>query len=310
MQFQSWGRDGPFQRLNPTAYQLHEEQIAAMSVFTQAELDSWEEDGYIVVREAVPKSDCDAVIDALWEFLEMDRNKPESWYDLPPWHSHAGMVELYHHQALWDNRQNPRIYEAFSELFGTSQLWYRIIDRVNMNPPVQRENAYEGFIHWDFDPHTWPIPLMVQGVLCLSRTTAEQGGFQCVPGSHLKVDEILATQPEGANPTHPELNGMEVVPIPGETGDLVIWHTALLHGNGPNLTDKPRLAQYIAMRKADPKDEAHTTGLIHQWQERLPMGFRNKGPNPADPRLLDQSQNEPAKLNPLGRRLVGLDDWD
>lgn len=281
-----------------------------MSVFTQEELNGWEENGYIVVREAVPKEHCDAVIDALWEFLEMDPNKPESWYGLPPWHSKAGMVELYHHQAMWDNRQNPRIYEAYSELFGTSRLWYRVIDRVNMNPPVQKQNAYEGFIHWDFDPHTWPIPLMVQGVLCLSQTTAEQGGFQCVPGSHLKVDEILSGQPEGADSRNPDLDGLEVVPIPGETGDLVIWHTALLHGNGPNLTTRPRLAQYIAMRAADPEDENHKAGLVQQWQERKPMGFRNRGTNPADPRRIDQDQAEPAQLTTLGRRLVGLEDWD
>ncbi len=281
-----------------------------MSVFTQAELEGWEKNGYIVLREAVPPSYCEAVVDALWDFLGMDPKDPAGWYDLPPWHSKAGMVELYHHQALWDVRQYPHIYEAYSELFGTPQLWLRVVDRVNMNPPVQEKHAYEGFIHWDFDPHTWPIPLMVQGVICLTQTTAEQGGFQCVPGSHLRVKEILANQPEGTDLRSPEMDGLEVLPIPGETGDLVIWHTALLHGNGPNLTDRPRLAQYVAMRRADPTDEEHRAELVRTWQKRMPMTARAGAQFPADPRRLDAGQLEPARLTSLGRRLVGLEDWD
>lgn len=281
-----------------------------MSVFTQAELDAWEKDGYIVLKEAVPKAQCDSVVDAMWEFLEMDPDDPSTWYSLPPWHARTGMVEMYHHQSMWDNRQTPRIHAAFSQLFGTEKLLLRVVDRVNMNPPVREEHAYEGFIHWDFEPHTWPIPLMVQGVLLLRDTSAEQGGFQCVPGSHLQVDKILAAQEEGANPRHPDIGDWEVRSIPGETGDLVIWHTALLHGNGPNRTDKPRLAQYIAMRSAEPDDPKHREQLVQNWRRRAPMDFRIPRAFPADPRHLDEHQPEPAHLTPLGRRLVGLDDWD
>ena len=186
-----------------------------MSVFTQAELDAWERDGYIVLKEAVSKAQCDAVVDAIWEFLEMDPDEPSTWYSLPPWHARTGMVEMYHHQSMWDNRQEPRIHAAFSQLFGTEKLLLRIVDRVNMNPPVREEHAYEGFIHWDFEPHTWPIPLMVQGVLLLRDTSAEQGGFQCVPGSHLQVDKILAAQKEGANPRNSRHWGLGSAVHPG-----------------------------------------------------------------------------------------------
>lgn len=281
-----------------------------MSVFTQAELENWEKDGYIVLREAVPASFCENVVDALWEFLGMDRDNPESWYSLPPWHARTGMVELYHHQSLWDTRQHPRVHEAFSQVFGTPQLWLRVVDRVNMNPPVQEKHAYDGFIHWDFEPETWPIPLRVQGVLCLASTTAEQGGFQCVPGSHLKVDEILARQPADANTRQPDLGDLPVVPVPGDTGDLIIWHTALLHGNGPNFTDKPRLAQYIAMREADVEEPEHAQELERTWRNRLPMGYRDRGPFPPDPRKRDEDQPQPARLTQLGRRLIGLEDWN
>ena len=33
------------------------------------------------------------------------------------------MVEIYQHQALWDNRQYPRVHQAFSEIWETEKLW-------------------------------------------------------------------------------------------------------------------------------------------------------------------------------------------
>lgn len=279
-----------------------------MAVLTKADHEFWDEHGYIVVKRAVPQPQLDAVVEALWEFLEMDPERPAGWHARPPWHSAAGMVELYHHQALWDTRQHPRVHEAYSDLFGRPDLWVRL-DRVNMNPPVDPANAYPGFIHWDFDPETWPIPLKVQGVLYLTDTTAEQGGFQCIPGTHKRVDEILAWQEPGQNLRHPDIHDLEIQPIPGAAGDLVIWHTALLHGNGPNLTARPRLAQYIAMMPAENDDEGLRRDRIRSWRRRLPMGHMQARAFPADPRKRDENINCPARLTALGRRLLGLELW-
>ena len=84
---------------------------------------------------------------------------------------------------------------------------------------------------------------------------------------------------------------------------------ALLHGNGPNRTDKPRLAQYIAMRSAEPDDPKHREKLVGPGAGGRPWIPEPAG-LPADPRHLDEYQPEPAHLTSLGRRLVGLDDWD
>ncbi len=279
-----------------------------MTILSKADRDFWEENGYIVVPNAVSPALRNAVVDATWSFLDMDPHDPSTWYSLPPWHSRAGMVELYHHQALWDTRQDPRIHQIYSELFARDDLWVRL-DRVNMNPPVKTDHDYKGFIHWDFDPTTWPIDLRVQGVLCLTRTTAAQGGFQCVPGSHKIVDKILSWQEPGADLRNPDIRDLEIVPIEGEAGDLVIWHTALLHGNGPNRTDQPRLAQYIAMMPADPAQEELRQAQIQRWRHRWPMGHLQPRAFPSDPRQRDETAGPPAHLTNLGRKLVGLDSW-
>ena len=77
----------------------------------------------------------------------------------------TGMVEVYNHQFLWENRQSEKIYKAFIDIWGTKDLWVTI-DRANLNFPLHQDHDYKGFIHWDYDPST--NPQNVQGVLALS----------------------------------------------------------------------------------------------------------------------------------------------
>lgn len=272
----------------------------------------WEENGYVIVPQAVPPENLDAVVQAIWEFQEMDPNDPETWYREPPPQrvmrelSRSGMVELYHHQSLWDNRQYPRVYGAFVDLLGTEKLWVSI-DRVNLNPPSRPGWDFDGFIHWDIDTTLRPLPFQVQGVLSLTDTTANQGGFQCVPGFHRKLEEWARTQPPDRDPMRPDLTGLEVCPVETRAGDLLIWHSALPHGTSRNRSDQPRLAQYITMFPAQEENEELRQERIRCWRERLtPRGIAF----PGDPRQRERRQGRPARLTPLGRKLLGLDSWN
>jgi hypothetical protein len=227
-----------------------------MGILSEADRRCFVENGYVIVRNAVPQSSVDAAVDAIWQFLGMDRNDPEDWYREPL--RPNGMVEMYQHQALWDNRQQPRVHQAFAEILNTEKLWVSV-DRACMKPPrhaAHPEFDNKGFIHWDADTSKLPLPLSVQGVLCLADTSAEQGGFQCVPALFRQFDDWVRTQPPDRNPFTPDLAGFEIEPIPARAGDLIIWNRLLAHGNGHNVSDKPRLAQYIAMVEADPRASA------------------------------------------------------
>jgi hypothetical protein len=74
-----------------------------MPIFTAKDLEFFDQNGYVIARNVVPQTNLDAVIAAIWEFLGMNPHDPNDWYRPP--HSPGGMVELYQHQALWDNRQ-------------------------------------------------------------------------------------------------------------------------------------------------------------------------------------------------------------
>ncbi len=264
------------------------------------------ENGYVIVPHAVPPENLDAMIAAIWEFLGMDPSNSEDWYR-PPLRP-GGMIEIYQHQALWDNRQSPRVHQAFAEIFGTERLWVTI-DRANMKPPRHPDHPeydHKGFIHWDADTSRLPVPFGVQGVLYLTDTTADQGGFQCVPGMHLGLEEWVKTLPPDRDPRRPDLTGRTVVPVPGKAGDLLIWDRLLPHGNGHNVSDRPRLAQFISMHPARAEDEERRQERIRQWREHCPPGNKTF---PGDPRRIEEEQGKAAELTPLGRKLLGLDPW-
>ena len=214
---------------------------------------------------------------------------------------------MYQHQAIWDNRQHPKVYQAFAEIWGEEKLWVSL-DRANMKPPAREDKPdwnNRGMIHWDLDTSQQPIQFGVQGVLYLTDTAEDQGGFQCVPGFNNTFEEWVKTQPEDRNPHNPDLAGLDVKVIPGNAGDLLIWHRLLAHGNGHNTSDKPRLAQYITMSPAPADDESARQARVTSWQERRPM------PNwPGDPRAWEQEKQQTAELTSLGKKLLGVDPWD
>lgn len=87
-------------------------------------------------------------------------------------------MEIYQHQALWDNRQHPWVHQAFSEIWGNEKLWVSV-DWACMKPPVREdkpEYSSKGFVHWDVDTAVHPVPFGVQGVLYLTDTAEDQGG--------------------------------------------------------------------------------------------------------------------------------------
>jgi len=263
----------------------------------------WDKNGYVVIPDVVPPQNLQAVIDEIWDFLGMSPDEPDDWYREPA--TKGGMVEMYQTQGLWNNRQHPKVHQAFSEIWGTQKLWVSM-DRANFKPP-QREDKpdwkHEGMIHWDLDTSKRPIAFGVQGVLYLEDTREDQGTFQCVPGFHRYFEEWVRSQPEDRNPSHPDLEGLDISKIAGKAGDLLIWHRLLAHGNSVNRSDRPRLAQYITMSPANDVDEKARKDRVHLWKERLsPKGF------PGDERRWEEN-NPPAELTDLGRRLVGLDTW-
>lgn len=278
---------------------------------TQEQFDFWQHNGYLVLRQIISQEAVKRSQDFLWEFQEMDPNDASTWYQAQR-RDHAmvelnnsGMVECYNNQVLWDNRQNPEVYNAFVDIWDQENLWVTI-DRANLNPPNKSGREFSGFVHWDADSSLDPLPVNVQGVLALSDTDEETGGFQCVPELYRQLEEWRKTQPADRDPYVPDLTGFEVEFISMKAGDLLIFNSLLPHGIRPNQSDKVRMAQYISMVPAEEDNQPIRDWRVRSWQDRLPPeGFAF----PGDPRNWEQVKYPQAKLTPLGEKLLGLVSW-
>lgn len=284
-----------------------------LKVLSEDDWTFWQEQGYIVIKGAVPREQAQATADFLWEFEDKKANDPATWYTAARAEMQmkelagTGMVEVYNHQRLWDNRQYPKVYEAFTDIWGTDELWVTI-DRANLNFPIREGYEYKGFIHWDYDPDT--KPQNVQGVLALAdQTDEEMGGFQCIPWLYRNYESWQETQPADRNKFQPDITGLEdkLVKVKMEAGDLLIFNSLQPHGIRPNRSgDKVRIAQYISMMPAQEDDQALREWRIHSWKNRVaPEGYAF----PGDPRNWEQTRYKTAELSELGEKLLGLREW-
>ncbi|MDT8414538.1 MAG: phytanoyl-CoA dioxygenase family protein [Flavobacteriaceae bacterium] len=282
-------------------------------VLSEADWQFWIENGYVIVKKAISKEQAEKTARFLWEFEEKDPDKPETWYT--PMRAEmqmkeligTGMVEVYNHQYLWENRQAQRVYDAFCDVWGTEKLWVTI-DRANLNFPIRPGFEYKGFIHWDYDPET--KPQNVQGVLALAdQMDEDMGGFQCIPWLYRNYETWKLTQAEDRNHFQPDTTGLEkhLVKVKLEAGDLLIFNSLLPHGIRPNISkDKVRIAQYISMMPAEEDNETLRNWRIQSWKDRIaPSGYAF----PGDPRNWEQTQYKTAVLSELGEKLLGLKKW-
>jgi hypothetical protein len=99
-----------------------------LRVLSASDWEHWTTWGYVVVKNAIPEANIRRLADLLWAFQEMDPRDPASWYK-PQLRdnemkelNNSGMVELYNHQCLWDNRQHPRIHDAFVDIWDREEL--------------------------------------------------------------------------------------------------------------------------------------------------------------------------------------------
>ena len=248
-------------------------RLPTLSALTEAQYASWEADGYLVVPDAVPPSITRDIANAVREFVGATDGNRSSWYEntadiynelladgSKPHHGPCGMVQMYHHSSLWAMRTHPRLHNIFADLYGTRRL-YVTVDRAHFKPPADERfpawsdpGAVHVGLHWDVDtrPSNWPVPYVLQGVIYLDDTTAEQGALRVVPGFHKRFAAWSAAQPANRSAERPEgaaaaALAAEAVPIPASAGSLVVWHSLLPHGPGPNLATRPRISAYVSM---------------------------------------------------------------
>ncbi len=284
-----------------------------LRVLSEEDWTFWKHNGYVVIKQAVPRDQALATAQFIWDFEEKNPADQSTWYTAPRAEmkmkelTNTGMVEVYHHQHLWNNRQVQRVYDAFVDIWGTEKLWVTI-DRANLNFPLRPGFEYKAFIHWDYDPES--KPQNVQGVLALADQTDENmGGFQCIPELYRTYDTWKLTQPLDRDRFKPDITAFkdQLVKVKLEAGDLLIFNSTTPHGiRANNSVDKVRIAQYISMMPAEEDNVALVDWRIKSWRDKIsPEGYAF----PGDPRRWEQTKYATAQLSELGQKLLGIEKW-
>ena len=223
------------------------------NVLSFDDLQFWERNGYVVLRGAVPSTECEAARAAIWDYLGASLDDRASWYRAHP--GKVGfMLQFSDHPALETIRHQPRIRRAYQQLY-RSEAIYPTIDKVSFNPPQAADTCFTGSpLHWDTSL-ALPIPFKLQGLLYLGDCAASHGAFHCVPGFQHRLADWLATVPPGHNPREWAPQQLRPVAVPGQAGDFIIWHQALPHCATPNLGDLPRMVQYLSYHADDGVDQ-------------------------------------------------------
>lgn len=212
-------------------------------VLNDEQLKFWDQNGYLILKNAVSKKECDETIEIICQSIKVKREEFETWYQ-----HHASrqgiMVQLFQHPLIQKNRESVIIRQAYEQLWNRTDLWCTA-DRVGFNPPETNEWKFPGpDLHWDVSL-SLPIPFGLQGILYLADTASNQGALTVVPGFQNKIENWINELPAGANPREQDLHALGSFPIAANAGDFIIWHKALPHGSSPNTSQKPRFVQYI-----------------------------------------------------------------
>ncbi|WP_040625695.1 phytanoyl-CoA dioxygenase family protein [Mucilaginibacter paludis] len=219
------------------------------TIIAAAQLDFWDKNGYIIIKNAVPRQDCDATIEVICNHIGVERDNPHTWYKPHP-AKQGIMVQLFQHPLLEKNRRSAKIRMAFEQLWQRTDIWLNT-DRTGFNPPETDTWKFPGpDLHWDC-ALTLPIPFGLQGILYLADTAANQGAFTLVPRFQHQIKNWLDGLAPGTDPSRQNLHALGSIPITASAGDFIIWHHALPHGSSPNTSDVPRFVQYIKYEPAN-----------------------------------------------------------
>ena len=212
------------------------------------DISNWNNNGYIIISGLFDEILIESAKDEIWMYLNMDSSNPDDWYNqsirnLSGIDNH-GRIPMYHGNIQWKCRSNKSILQLFKYLYGENDLCVSF-DRANMNPPTTDRFQCSGFLHWDKDIRV-KNNFYIQGLLSLTDTSEQGGGFQCVPGFHTIKNKWIENNRISSDGRFPlTTENLKVENIPVTAGDFILWNDDIIHGITPNFSTTPRLALYI-----------------------------------------------------------------
>ena len=226
-------------------------------MLSEADLESYRENGYLVVPDILSTAEIAHVRAAIDEMVEASRTVTEHTdvYDLEDNHSAATprvrRVKTPHkwHDAFGDLVAHEKLLNVLERLIGPGIRF----DTSKLNiKDASGGSAVEWHQDWAFYPHT-NDDLCAVGFM-IDDMDLENGPLMMLPGSHRgpiydhHVDGVFC----GAiNDPACDSEYASAVPLTGAAGSVSIHHVRMVHGSTQNQADRPRRLLLHQYRAAD-----------------------------------------------------------
>lgn len=327
---------------------------------TQAETPSYlndlDQEGYCVIPDVLSRQETEQLYRRVWhEFIEKAWPQctladTSNWAESFPMHNQHGVFAgpAGQIQVMWDLRQDSRIVDIFAKIWNTNDLIVSMDGLSIMCPPEIRQGNVVPWPHVDqksaqsegvvSESQLKSKPFCIQGQFLFEDSFDGDGGFYCIPKSHLKFEEFAArleaidaildreVRKQARAVVLDELMSDPscVRHITAKRGSLILWDSRTVHWNQHASADRPsctppkvRMVGYLCYvpksRMTEKcrarREEAFTTrtATTHYpafFAIRPSLGF---APKELEKYLEDPGYIHPEiSLTPLGESVLGI----
>lgn len=234
-----------------------------MPVLTDAQVEAYRRDGFVVARGMFDQEE----IDLLARTAREDRALDQRSFGRQDGEGGSVRLSLWNHPG--DNiygmfARSERIVDSMEKLLGGEVYHYH-------SKMILKDPKVGGAWTWHQDYGYWYhfgclYPLLASVSIAVDPATKENGCLQVIKGSHLigRVDHVLSGDQAGADMERVEeaLKRLELVYVEMEPGDAVFFDSNILHRSDQNRSDNPRWSLICVYNAAinDPyKEQQHAS---------------------------------------------------
>jgi hypothetical protein len=266
---------------------------------TKSQKDDFEENGFLVVEDAVDREKCDNALETIWTTIPESRDNQvngdgkESRFllregielgltDTQPFETLLRDVYPYAEALIGEGKLGSPEWEPDIPCLHAGQ----IAEKTDWIP--EHEGMFEPVLRYPQSGEEWEpntphvdgatgemaydtdyLPFSIGLTLYIDRVDPGGGGFTVWPGSHKTMNSYFEDHSYSDYLEDPErIQELELgspVEIARDQGALVLWHPALVHAGSLNCSDRIRMVGLQRLYRKDAVDKDTEGILTNMW---------------------------------------------
>lgn len=214
----------------------------------------FEDQGYLVVENLLTQQELDACRDEIRRLhhvaVELEQNKDPKFrcFQREPFAQDATVDGLPALRKIEETHVFSPVFEKLAAHPKLVPVVQNLLDQdlLLFRSTLMLKPAFHGSIHaLHQDSSYWPMhpPRLLTVSIALTDSSPENGCFQVIPKSHewgmLQWGTIWKRQDESLSNVE-EIDTSKLMHVPLKAGSVLMFHSLLVHGSGPNKSPRPR----------------------------------------------------------------------